>query len=297
MAASEGRTGVKPDVAVVVDKVSMTYRVPTSENRPRERGPRTPRLGKRLLGQSDMVSVQALKELSFVVMGGESVGIIGRNGSGKSTLVKLISGQVQPTTGSIHAATKPIMLGVNAALVPDLSGDQNVILGCLAMGLSHREIRERFDQIVELSGLEKAIHLPMRSYSSGMSSRLRFAIAASIDPDILLIDEALNTGDAQFRERTEVRMDELRRQAGCVFLVSHSANTIVDMCTRAIWLDQGEILGDGDPRSVTEAYANYTANLAAGNFLTAAKRRRLAKERLVETHVVGLGSGRRRWRR
>ena len=196
-----------------------------------------------------MVTVQALNELSLVVERGESVGIIGRNGSGKSTLMKIISGQSKPTSGAVYASSTPIMLGVNAALVQDLSGDQNVILGCLAMGMSRAEVDEKYNSIVELSGLEKSIHLPMKSYSSGMASRLRFAIAASVDPEILLVDEALNTGDAQFGDRSKLRMDELREQAGCVFLVSHSLDTIKSMCTRVIWLDKGDLIMDGEPKS------------------------------------------------
>ena len=133
----------------------------------------------RAVSKPNMVTVHALNELSLVVERGESVGIIGRNGSGKSTLMKIISGQSKPTSGAVYASSTPIMLGVNAALVQDLSGDQNVILGCLAMGMSRVQAHEKFDGIVELSGLEKSIHLPMKSYSFGMASRLRFAIAAS----------------------------------------------------------------------------------------------------------------------
>ena len=200
-----------------------------------------PRFLRRAVNKPNMVTVHALNELSLVVERGESVGIIGRNGSGKSTLMKIISGQSKPTSGAVYASSTPIMLGVNAALVQDLSGDQNVILGCLAMGMSRAEVDEKFNSIVELSGLEKSIHLPMKSYSSGMASRLRFAIAASVDPEILLVDEALNTGDAQFGDRSKLRMDELREQAGCVFVVSHSLDTI------KAHVHAGDLAGQGRP--------------------------------------------------
>ncbi|WP_253905769.1 ATP-binding cassette domain-containing protein [Arthrobacter sp. H5] len=239
------------------------------------------------------MSVYALNEMSLVVERGESVGIVGRNGSGKSTLMRLISGQSNPTTGAVYASSIPIMLGVNAALVPELSGDHNIVLGCLAMGLTRNQIGERFDSIVDLSGLDKSIHLPMKSYSAGMSSRLRFAIAASIDPEILLIDEALNTGDAQFRDRSKRRMDELRLQAGSVFLVSHSLETITEMCTRVIWLDQGDLLMDGNPAEVTGAYAGFARHLSKGNNQTASKMRLEARQKLIATQVLERTPGRR----
>ncbi|WP_349361589.1 ABC transporter ATP-binding protein [Arthrobacter antibioticus] len=235
---------------------------------------------------SNTVTVHAIKELSLVINRGESVGVIGRNGSGKSTLMKLVSGQVRPSIGAVHASSTPIMLGVNAALVPELSGDQNVVLGCLAMGLSHAQIAERFDEIVEVSGLGKSIHLPMKSYSSGMGSRLRFAVAASANPEILLVDEALNTGDAQFAARSKQRMDQLRSEAGCVLLVSHSLPTIRQMTTRTIWLDKGELIMDGSSKEVTKAYMVFTKDLAKGNHDSATRFRAETQASLEKINIV-----------
>ncbi|NQD89759.1 ABC transporter ATP-binding protein, partial [Paenarthrobacter sp. CM16] len=232
-------------------------------------------------------------EISLVVERGESVGIIGRNGSGKSTMMKLISGQVAPTHGAVYASSTPVLLGVNAALVPELSGDQNVVLGCLAMGMTREQIDARFDSIVEVSGLDSAIFLPMKTYSSGMASRLRFAIAASVNPEILLVDEALNTGDAQFNNRSKARMDELRAQAGCVFIVSHGLDTIRDMCSRVIWLDKGELIMDGPAEDVTATYKDFSSNLSRGNNLTAAGIKDEARANLVATRVLERASGRR----
>ncbi|MGK3710678.1 ABC transporter ATP-binding protein [Arthrobacter sp. IK3] len=279
------------DPCVVIDEVSMSYRVPSSESAGRPGGLRG--LVQRVAGQQNMVTVNALNTMSLVAMRGESIGIVGRNGSGKSTLMKLVSGQIAPDRGGVYASSTPIMLGVNAALVPELPGDHNVVLGCLAMGLTHEQIQAKFDSIVELSGLEKAIHLPMRSYSSGMSSRLRFAIAASIDPEILLIDEALNTGDAQFADRSRKRMDELRANAGCVFLVSHSLDTVLKMCSRVVWMDKGDLLMDGEPREVVKAYKDFTKQLSKGNNISVAKLRTEAMESLQVTQVVERATGRR----
>ncbi|MDQ6739370.1 MAG: ATP-binding cassette domain-containing protein [Actinomycetota bacterium] len=292
MAAVEALVRVEGHPCVVVDRVEMRFKVPSTEALAADVQKRG--LARRLKRRPHTVTVRALNELSLVVERGESVGIIGRNGSGKSTLMKLISGQLRATSGSVLASSTPVMLGVNAALVPDLSGDQNVVLGCLAMGLARPEIDSRFDKIVELSGLEKAIYLPMKSYSSGMSSRLRFAIAASLDPEILLVDEALNTGDAQFSDRSKQRMDELRAQAGCVLLVSHSLGTITDMCTRTLWLDKGDLIMDGDPEEAVKAYKDFTSHLSKGNNISAAKIRSEARANLVATEIRERTSGRRK---
>ncbi|QCU78350.1 ABC transporter ATP-binding protein [Citricoccus sp. SGAir0253] len=247
------------EIAVVVDNVSMTYTV-----RSRQEAGTKKTLMDRVRGASGThtVDVEALKPLSLVVHLGESLGVIGTNGSGKSTLMKLLTGRILPTGGSVHASSTPVMLGVNAALVQQISGRDNIILGCLAMGMTRAEADAKFDSIVQLSGLQDALHLPLRSYSSGMAARLQFAIATSVDPEILIIDEALNTGDAQFRARTRKRLDVLRQEAGCVFLVSHSLATIKEMCSRVIWLEKGELIMDGDPEEVTASYNLYTKKLA-----------------------------------
>lgn len=248
---------------VVLRGISVRYRVQSTED---VSDPHTSNVGgrvRRALHRQNFVNVDALNPLSLVVNHGESVGVIGLNGSGKSTLMRIIAGQEPPSTGSIYASATPILLGVNAALVPDLSGDQNIVLGCLAMGMSMEQVREKFSQIIEVSGLGKQIHLPMKSFSSGMGSRLRFAIAAAVDPEILLIDEALNTGDEQFKSRSKKRMDELRAQAGSVFIVSHSVDTIRQLCTRVIWLDKGDLLMDDEPKLVIKRYNEYMQALTS----------------------------------
>lgn len=287
MSVADLFTGLAPTPCVVAQNVAMKYRVASTEAVVDHRF-RYLKVLRRISPLPNTVTVDALNEISLVVNRGESVGVIGRNGSGKSTLMKLISGQVRPTSGAIHASSTPIMLGVNAALVPDLSGDQNVVLGCLAMGLSREEIDERFDEIVEVSGLEKSIHLPMKSYSSGMGSRLRFAIAACSNPEILLVDEALNTGDAQFAARSKKRMDELRSKAGCVLLVSHSLNTIKSMTGRVVWLDKGDLIMDGEPREVVKAYVGFTKHLSKGNNISAQQLRSEAMADLERVQIKDL---------
>lgn len=274
MAENSDLNFIQDSPAVVIDKVSMTYRTTSrSKNDSSNRGAGWAGI-KSGLSRTSTVKVTALKELSLVVEHGQALGIIGRNGSGKSTLLKLVGGQVPPSSGAVYATSTPVMLGVNAALIPGLSGDQNIVLGCLAMGMSRQQIDRKYAAIVELSGLDDAIHMPMKSYSAGMASRLRFAIAAAIDPEILIIDEALNTGDAQFKDRTRKRMLELLGNAGTVFLVSHSMSTVLDLCNRAIWIDQGELLADGTPADVVKWYRLFTQKLAAGDRVGALKLRR-----------------------
>jgi teichoic acid transport system ATP-binding protein len=244
-------------VTIVVDDVHVDYHVPSDDAPVKGRTS----LARRALGQArghaGHTTVSALRGISVVARQGEVIGVIGRNGSGKSTLLRTIAGLTVPTRGRVLSDGIPVLLGVSAALLPNLSGRRNVILGGLAMGLRREEVEARFDQVVELADLGAAINRPMRTYSSGMSARLSFAIATAARPHVLLIDEALNTGDADFRTRSEERMNELRSSAGTVFLVSHSLNTVRETCTRVLWIDRGQLRLDGPPRPVVQAYRSY----------------------------------------
>ncbi|GIG54041.1 ABC transporter ATP-binding protein [Demequina activiva] len=198
--------------------------------------------------------VHAVKGMTFVAHEGESIGVIGHNGSGKSSLMRAIAGLQSPASGSVFASSQPALLGVNAALLGDLSGSKNVILGSLALGNSRAQADAVYQDIVDFSGLEEFIDLPMKTYSSGMAARLRFSIAVSRDHQILLVDEALAVGDKEFRAKSEARIRELREQAGTVFLVSHSMRSILDTCSRVLWIDHGNLKMDGDPQEVVDAY-------------------------------------------
>ena len=205
--------------------------------------------------------VHAVKKVSFVAYKGEAIGLIGTNGSGKSTLLKAVAGLLPVENGHIYTNGQPSLLGVNAALMSDLTGERNVHLGGLAMGMSREEVKERYESIVEFSGINEKgdfITLPMRTYSSGMAARLRFSIAAAKDHDVLLIDEALATGDRQFQKRSEARIMELREKAGTVFLVSHNNKSIRDTCDRVLWLERGVLRMDGPTEEVLEAYEAFT---------------------------------------
>lgn len=237
---------------VVCEDVHLIYRV---AGRRRKRNEASGAL-KRLLTRTEqnVREIHAIKGATFSTRRGESIGLIGPNGSGKSTLLRAIAGVMPPAQGRIFTEGAPALLSVGAVLIPEMSGERNVILGCLAMGMTREEAEAAYDGIVEFSGLEDAISLPMSTYSSGMSARLRFAIATARTHEVLLIDEALATGDAQFRRRSEKRIRELCDAAGTIFLVSHGLQVIRDTCNRVIWLEKGEMVMDGDTDEVVDAY-------------------------------------------
>ncbi len=239
--------GVLGDPTVVVDGLRVDYKTFASGKRAKDRRSLMTR-------QRGVRIVHALKGVSFVAREGESIGVIGHNGSGKSTLMRAIAGLLTGSEGTVYAASRPALLGVNAALIPNLTGEKNVMLGGLALGLTPKEVAQRYDDIVAFSGLEEFMDLPMKTYSSGMQSRLRFSIAVSRDHQILLVDEALAVGDKEFRKKSEDRIRQLRGEAGTVFLVSHSMRSILETCSRVLWIDHGNLKMDGDPQEVVDAY-------------------------------------------
>jgi teichoic acid transport system ATP-binding protein len=238
---------------VVVDNLEIIYRVHQA-GVSKGSAPSVFRRVVRRRASPTLREIHAVRGVSFVAYEGEAIGLIGRNGSGKSTLLRAIAGLLPPEKGAVYTEGQPSLLGVNAALMDDLSGERNVTLGCLAMGMSPEEAAAKFDDIVDFAGIGDFISLPMRTYSSGMGARLRFAIAAAKSHNVLMIDEALGTGDAEFKRKSEDRIKELRDEAGTVFLVSHSLDVVLETCTRAIWLDKGLMKMDGAVEEVVAAY-------------------------------------------
>ncbi|MFC9441873.1 MULTISPECIES: ABC transporter ATP-binding protein [unclassified Brevibacterium] len=245
---------------VVAENVQVRYTVGTND--PSFRSSGLQRIGDRLLGRQGRTTVRALRGVSIVANEGEMIGVVGANGSGKSTFLRTLAGVEQPDRGRILARYQPVLLGVHASLQQTLSGSENVRLGCLAMGLAPNQLDAAYQFVVELSALGSAIHRPMETYSSGMSSRLRFAIALAARPRILLIDEALSTGDATFAERSSSAMNDMLDDAGTVFLVNHAAKVIQEMCSRAVWMHRGELIMDGPAESVAEKYRWWAWNVA-----------------------------------
>jgi len=247
------RTSPAGRPAISVHDLDITYRT-NVEARPTLKGAIV-RLGR---PHHSIREVEALKSVSFEVPKGSVLGVIGANGAGKSTLMRAVAGILAPTKGKIeiHGRVSTLLalgVGFNSAL----TGRQNVTLGSLAAGLSRAEIVQKYDEIAEFAGLGDFMDMPMRTYSSGMYSRLAFSVAVNMDPDILIIDEALSAGDAKFRMKASTRMLDLARNAGTMLLVSHALGTIKEMCTEAIWLHQGELIRRGKPDEIVAEYTKF----------------------------------------
>ena len=197
----------------------------------------------------------ALKNVSFTVARGCTFGVMGRNGSGKSTALKLVAGITKPTSGSVKVDGRiSALIELGAGFHPEISGRENVFINGIMLGLSKREIQERFDEIVDFAELREFIDAPVKTYSSGMYMRLGFAVAINVDPDVLLVDEVLAVGDEGFTHKCLDKFGEFRRRGKTILLVTHSLNLIERFCDEAVWLDAGEKQAEGDPKRVIGAY-------------------------------------------
>jgi homopolymeric O-antigen transport system ATP-binding protein len=197
----------------------------------------------------------AVRDVSFTVGTGEALGIIGPNGAGKSTVLKLLTRILKPTRGCCEVRGRAgALIEVAAGFHPDLTGRENVFLQGALMGMKQAQIARTFDEIVEFAGVSEFIDTPVKRYSSGMNARLGFAIAAHLDPDVLIIDEVLSVGDARFQERCLERMRELRARGIPLVFVSHNLLAVLELCTRALLIDRGRVRFDGTPAAAVQAY-------------------------------------------
>ena len=200
----------------------------------------------------------ALRDVSFEVEYGESVGLVGRNGAGKSTLLKILSRITRPSKGKVtlyHQVNA--LLEIGTGFNTELSGRENIYLNGSFLGMKTSEIKQKFDEIVAFSEIEQFIDTPVKYYSSGMFVRLAFSVAVHLTPEILLLDEVLSVGDAGFQHKSQAKMKELLGSGATIILVSHNAQAIRDICKRAIWLDKGAIRMDGAAASVVEEYGKF----------------------------------------
>jgi lipopolysaccharide transport system ATP-binding protein len=213
-----------------------------------------------LRGRTKPTDIWALRDVSFEVAAGDAVGLIGRNGSGKTTLLRVVAGIIKPTTGSVRTEGRiGSLLELGAGFHPDFSGRENVFLNGAIQGLRRAEIRARFDEIVAFAELEHAIDRPVRTYSSGMTMRLGFAIAAFLDADILLLDEVFAVGDEAFQRKCFGRIFQFKQAGGTIVFVSHDAAAVERLCERSVLLESGHVAFDGPTR---EAVASYRRALA-----------------------------------
>jgi ABC-type polysaccharide/polyol phosphate transport system ATPase subunit len=241
---------VSKPARIRVEDVSVTYR--TSLERSPTLKSTLLRLGRR---ERIIREIEAIKNVSFEVPHGKVMGVVGANGAGKSTLMRTVAGILPPTRGRVEVHGRvSTLLSLGVGFNKKLTGQENVVLGGLAAGLTRAELREKYDEIVEFAELEDFMDMPMRTYSSGMYGRLAFAVAVTMHPDILIIDEALSVGDARFRRKSFQKMRELCSEDRTILLVSHALGSIEKLCDEAIWMDKGRMRMWDEPHAVVEAY-------------------------------------------
>ena len=238
------------DYAIEVNHVSMLFRLN------RERVDNAKEYFIRLLTRKlHYTEFWALKDVSFKIEKGDRVGVMGFNGAGKSTLLKTIAGVLKPTMGSVKVSgTIAPMLELGAGFDPNYTGAENIYLYGATMGFSRKFIDEKYNEIVEFSELKEFINAPLKSYSSGMKSRLGFAIATAVKPDVLILDEVLSVGDAAFKEKSEQRILDMMEDGVTVLYVSHSTDRIRKLCNKAIILTKGQVVAHGDVNEICDMY-------------------------------------------
>jgi ABC-type polysaccharide/polyol phosphate transport system ATPase subunit len=238
---------------VKVEDVSVTYRTslesaPTLKNT-------VLKLGRR---QQVVREIEAVKHVSFEVPEGQVLGVVGANGAGKSTLMRTVAGILPPNSGRVEVHGRvSTLLALGVGFNRKMTGRQNVVLGGLAAGLTREELAAKYEEIVAFAELEEFMDMPMRTYSSGMYGRLAFAVAVVMEPEILLIDEALSVGDARFRKKSFRKMRELCREDRTILLVSHALGSIKELCDMAIWMHKGELRMWDEPDAVVDAYTDF----------------------------------------
>lgn len=243
---------MKPGNAIEVKNLKITYKCVKSLS-----------MRKSLfhLRKSKLEVYEALRGISFEVKKGEIMGIVGKNGSGKSTLLRAIAGIFSADSGSIELESDSVsLLSIGVGFQKKLSGRENIILSGMLLGFSEQEVRDKMDEIIEFANLGKFIDMPVKTYSSGMYSKLAFSITAVLETDIMLIDEVLSVGDAKFKKKSYKKMQELIMDENrTVVIVSHSTETLEKLCTSLLWLHEGEIKMQGDTKTVLDAYNEFMA--------------------------------------
>ena len=240
-------------LSIQVENVSVTYRTslesaPTLKNT-------VLKLGRR---EKVVREIKALKNVSFEVPEGQVLGVVGANGAGKSTLMRTVAGILPPNSGRVEVHGRvSTLLALGVGFNRKMTGRQNVVLGGLAAGLTREQLAAKYEEIVAFAELEEFMDMPMRTYSSGMYGRLAFAVAVTMEPEILLIDEALSVGDARFRKKSFRKMRELCGENRTILLVSHALGSIKELCDQAIWIHKGELRMWDDPDSVVDAYTEF----------------------------------------
>lgn len=274
---------LKDDIAIRVEGLTKLYRRTTAGHKLRTL--KSALIERTLVaGLAPEDAIPALKDVSFTVQRGEAVGLLGSNGSGKSTLLKVVAGILRGTEGKVEVEGRTAaLIELGAGFHPEISGRENIYINGEVLGLTRRQVEERFDDIVAFSGLADFIEEPVKNYSSGMYVRLGFAVAIHTDPEVLLVDEVLSVGDEAFAHSCLRRIEEFLAQGRTLLLVSHSLGLIEEICDRAVWLEKGELRLQGHPRRVTDAYRQSVADAEGRRHQDAVRAREEAEEdRVVE---------------
>jgi len=252
---SVSNSNLSKDLAIKIEDLSISYKINVESKKTLKNAIMRASRGERVRTRT----VEAVKHLNLEITHGSVVGIVGANGAGKSTLMRSIAGILPPTSGKITVNGRiSTLLALGVGFNKALSGRDNIILGGLAAGMSKAEIEAQTDAIAAFADLpEGFIDMPVRTYSNGMYSRVAFAVAVNMTPDILLLDEALSAGDAAFKEKSFNRMRELCEEARTILIVSHALSSINELCDHAIWMHKGNMLASGEPEKITGAYLKF----------------------------------------
>lgn len=256
------------EYAVVVKNISKVYKVYNSQK---------DKLKDFLLPGGYGKNFYALKNVSFAVSKGDCVGLVGVNGSGKSTLAKILCEITKPSSGYININGETAMIAISSGLNPALTGIENIELKGMMIGLDKKQIEQIKSEIIEFADIGEFIYQPVKSYSSGMKSRLGFAISVNIDPDILVIDEALSVGDSTFTQKCLDKMNEFRSSGKTIFFVSHSSSQVESFCNKALWLEYGRMKAYGTVEEVMPMYKNFVTTF---NKMSSEEQKRYKKERM-----------------
>lgn len=236
----------RTEMAIELREVSKSYR---HYNHPIDR------LKEALTGRKMHIERRSVSGVTLDIKRGEVVGIIGRNGAGKSTLLKMVAGRLAPSSGAVHVhGSLAAILELGTGFHPDLSGRENIRVGALCLGMTRRQVEREMDSIIDFSELESVIDMPFRTYSTGMQARLTFATAVTVQPDVLIIDEALSVGDNKFQMKSFNRIRSFKEEGKTILVVTHGMGLVTSFCDRAVLIDEGKVLADGDPQWVTGIY-------------------------------------------
>lgn len=230
--------------------------------------------------------LKVLQDVNFEIKRGESLGVIGHNGAGKSTLLKIVAGIYEPTEGSVQTSGKVMLLNLGAGFDMEADAEENIYLNGAILGFTRKQMKEKFDSIIEFSELQDFIKMPLKNYSSGMVSRLGFAIAINIEPDLLLVDEVLSVGDANFQKKCHAKIDEFKEKGVSFMYVSHSIPQVRKICEKTLWIENSTVMAYGDTKEVCDKYMAYCANITKAQQKAAEEKTEVSATAKPETQSV-----------